>query len=348
MVKLNGRDAAQFCARPNLQFRAVLIHGEDEAEIAVRRVALTRALIGDGADSDMGLTRLEPSDIRRDPSILIDALKAQGFFGGQQVVTVEGATDAICPAIEAALEDAREGDAFLVVTAGILTAKSKLRKLFEGARNGAAAPCYADVADRGEIERIFADAGGGDLSVEAVRDLAGFALTAPKAVLRDVLTRLALYTADQKGPVGPGEVMMCLPGAGEVDLDETIDAIAAGKAGEIGPLLSRLMAQGQTPISLVLAGQRYFRRLHTVLVESGGRNVDAAIGALRPPVFGPRRDALAARCRNWRLDQVEGALSLLVQTDNDLRGGVDAPGWAMLERALLKLALTADRNLRRG
>lgn len=347
MVKLNGRDATQFCAKPDLKFAGVLIYGEDGAEIATRRAALVKTLLSDGDDADMRLSRVDPGELRREPSLLTDAMKARAFFGGQQVVVIEGGTDTLAKTIEAAIQDALPDDAFLVVTAGSLSAKSKLRKTFEASPKGASAPCYADVPDQRAIAEFYAAAGGGAITDEALRDLAALAQSVPMGTIRDVLTRLALYAADMDGPVQPVDVAQCAPGSGDVDLDETIDAVAAGRADAIGPMLSRLMAQGQAPTGLAIAGQRYFRRMHAVLAMADrGGSLDGAIGALRPPVFGQRRDALITRCRIWNLAGAEAALSLLLRTDNDLRGGIDAPSWALLERALLKLALTAQRGQR--
>lgn len=344
-MKLNGRDAVRFIKAPDLALAGVLIYGEDTVEVSNRKSVLVKTLLGSGDDAEMRLTRIQPSDIRSDPAVLIDSMKAQGFFGGQQVVVVDGAGDGTVPALSAALNDAVRGDGYLVVTAGILPARSKLRKLFESMGNAAAAPCYADVPDRMAIRELLTEAGIGEVTDDALVDLEALARGIDKGALRDLIERLFLYSCDDSAPLSADDVIACAPGSGDVDLDETIAVVADGKAEQIGPLLSRLQAQGQSPTGLVIAAQRYFRSLHSVLsAAAAGTSIDSAIGGLRPPVFGPRRDALSRRCRTWKLAQVEGAMSVLLETDNDLRGGTGAPGWPLLERAFLKLALTIRRR----
>ncbi|MEM7545043.1 MAG: DNA polymerase III subunit delta [Pseudomonadota bacterium] len=340
-MKLSARDAARFVREPDRTLAGVLIYGEDKVEVAARRLVLTRTLLGDDEGGDMRLTRIEPGDLRRGPAALIDAMKARGFFDGQQIVVVEDATDATVPMLSEALSAAEQDDAFLIVTAGRLPARAKLRKLFESMGNAAAAPCFADIPDRAAIREMLTDAGAGDATDDAVRDLEALARSLDRGTLRDLLQRLSLYVDPAEERIEPKHVAACAPGAGDVDLDETLDCVADGRAEDIGPLLARLKAQGQNATGVVIAAQRYFRALHTVLAaSSSGSSVDGAIGSLRPPVFGPRRDALARRCRIWTLAQVEGALTVLLDTDNDLRGGTGAPGWPLLERAFLKLALT--------
>lgn len=343
-MKLSGRDAARFAAKPDLSLCGVLIYGEDGVEVAARRAKLVNVALGKEDGADMRLTRLAAAEVRRDPASVTDAVKARGFFAGRQVVVVEDAGDGTLPGLQTALAEATPDDAFLVVTAGILPARSKLRKLFEAAKNAAAAPCYGDAPDRGAISDMLREAGARDVSDDALRDLEALGRALDAGAMRDLITRLALYSIDGAGPVSPEDVAACAPRASDAELDEALDAVADGQAEALGPLLSRLEAQGQSATGLVIAASRYFRQLHAVAaVVEGGGAIDAAVGSLRPPVFGPRRDALMRRCRKWRLGAVETALSILLETDDALRGGAEAAGYAVLERAFLKLALTARR-----
>jgi DNA polymerase-3 subunit delta len=158
-VKLSGRDAARFFARPDPALAGILLYGADAMRVALRRASLVEALVGPDAAAEMRLTRMPGADLRRDPAALLDAVKAIGFFPGARAVLVEEAADAAAPAIRAALEDWRPGDAAIVVTAGGLGAGSALRKAFEAARQAVAIGIYADPPGRDEIEAALAAAG---------------------------------------------------------------------------------------------------------------------------------------------------------------------------------------------
>ena len=81
-MKLAGREAARFLARPDDRFAGVLLFGADPMRVALKRAALVAALIGPDGGADMRLTRIAGAELRRDPAALIDATQAMGFFAG--------------------------------------------------------------------------------------------------------------------------------------------------------------------------------------------------------------------------------------------------------------------------
>ena len=117
-MKLGARDAAAYFARPDPDRTGLLIYGGDAMRVALqaaggdRRADRPRGRGGDAADPHPG------SDLRKDPALLLDAVKAQGFFPGPRVAFVEEATDALSETVAAALADWQRGDAQIVVTAG--------------------------------------------------------------------------------------------------------------------------------------------------------------------------------------------------------------------------------------
>ena len=112
---LKGAEIGRYLARPDPTRPALLIYGQDAMRVALKRAEAVKALVGPGAEEEMRLTRLPGSDLRKDPAQLLDAVKAVGFFPGQRVVLVDDAPDAAAPAVAAALEDWRTGDAVVVV-----------------------------------------------------------------------------------------------------------------------------------------------------------------------------------------------------------------------------------------
>ena len=92
-MKLTGDKANNYFTNPDTNHTAILIYGADTMRVALRRQELLKALIGENAEEEMRLTRISGSDLRSDPALLLDGLKASGFFPGPRAVFVEGATD---------------------------------------------------------------------------------------------------------------------------------------------------------------------------------------------------------------------------------------------------------------
>ena len=341
-MKLGARDVAAYVRAPDAGAAGCLIFGDDTMRVALRRQELLKALLGDGAEEEMRLTRLDASELRADPAALIDATKAVGFFPGPRAVFVDGAGDGLAPVIAAALDDWQPGDAQIIVTAGRLTAKSALRSLFEQHRTARAAAIYDDPPGRAEIETLLTEAGLGDIPREAMADLETLARSLPPGDFRQTVEKLGLYKRGDPTPVSPADIGAVAPLTIEAALDDILHATAESEQGQIGPILVRLSGQGVTPVSLCIAALRHFRALHAATCHPNGPA--AGLQAQRPPVFGPRRDRMARQAQRWGRDKLEQALSLLVDTDLTLRSAQSAPQMALMERALIRLAMLPARR----
>ncbi len=336
-MKLAPRDLPRFLARPAPDCPAMLLYGPDPVRVAERRRDLAAALTGPEAESEMRLARLAAADLRRDPAMLADALKAAGFFPGPRAVVLEDAADGLAPVIEAALGDWRPGDAILVASAGNLGARSTLRKLFEGHKTALAVGIYADPPSRAEVQALLTRAGVGAMADAAMADVEVLARALPPGDFAQLAEKLALYTRGASGPVSAEDVAAVAPLSTEAGLDEALDLVAEGRSEVLAPVLSRLAAQGTSPTGVVIAAGRHFRRLHAAAADPKGP--EAALMRARPPVFGPRRDRLARQARAWGLRRLEEALAILVETDLALRSSRPAPQAALMGRALFRLAM---------
>ena len=112
---------------------------------------------------------------------------------------------------------------------------------------------------------------------------------------------------------------------------DLIIATTEGRAPAIGPLLRRLEGQGTAPVTICIAALRHFRTLHLVAADPAGINKARVIFKLR--------DAVQRQANQWGMRTLEQALALLVETDLTLRSSSKAPTMAVMERALIRLAM---------
>ncbi|RWR26475.1 DNA polymerase III subunit delta [Sinirhodobacter populi] len=341
-MKLTGVAAARYFARPEADRTGLLIFGADAMRVALRRQEVIAALIGPEGEAEMRLTRLPAGELRKNPAALNDAVKAVGFFPGPRVVFVEDASETATPAVTAALKDWQKGDAQIIVAAGSLTAKSGLRKIFEAHPNAYAIGIYDDPPSREEIEDILHRAGLRHIDPAAMTDLLALARMLDPGDFRQTVEKIALYKWNDPAPLASSEVAACAPATIEADVDDVLDIVAEGRPGELGPMMRRIEGQGIQPVALAIQALRHFRSLHVVASDPGGPG--AGIGRLRPPAFGPRRDKLLSQAQRWGMFRLEEALKVLVEADLTLRSASKAPQMALLERALMRLAMLGARR----
>ena len=340
-MKLSTRDAAAYFRKPDAEATGLLIFGADAMRVAERRKQVLTALVGPDAEAEMRLSRIDGGDLRKEPALLLDAVKAVGFFPGPRAVHVEGATDGLAPIFSAALSDWKPGDAQIIATAGQLNAKSALRKTFESHRAAYAAGIYDDPPSRQEVEQMLADAGLRNVSPAAADALNALSRALEPGDFRQTLEKVALYKRGDDTPLSADEVAESAPRSNEADLDDLFSVVAEARKQEIAPVLSRLYAQGVTPVTLCIGATRFFRTLHTLASDPGGPSAGAS--RMRPPLFGPRRDKLVRQAERWGRRSTERALQTLIDTDLQLRSASRAPQQALVERALLRIALTGPR-----
>nr|WP_207186518.1 DNA polymerase III subunit delta [Rhodobaculum claviforme] len=328
---MSAREAPKLWAAPPDIWAGVLIFGADAMRVALKRAEAVAALTGPDADTEMRLARLQGADVRRDPAALSDAVKAQGFFPGPRAVVLEEAGDGLADTVRAVLADWRAGDARLVVTAGQLRPASALRKLFEGHKAAHALALYDDPPGRDEVEAMLRAAGLARPDGPAMDDLMALALSLEPGDLRQTIEKLALYKLDDGLPPAPEEIAACAPASVEAALDEALHCAAEGRAGDLAPLVRRLGAQGVTPVALAIGAGRHFRQLHAA-------SANPARGLAEVRNF-RARDRMQRQLRQWTTPRLEQAMSVLLEADLALRSSSRAPAMALMERALIRVAM---------
>lgn len=336
-MNLKGAEIARYLAKPDPTRPALLIYGQDAMRVALKRAEAIKALTGPNADEEMRLTRMAGAELRKDPALLLDAVKAVGFFPGQRVVLLDDTPDSAAPAIGAAIEEWRAGDAVIVVAAGGLNKNSALRKIFEPHRAAVAAPVYDDPPGEEEINRWLSDAGLRNIPREAMKDLVALSRTIDPGDFRQTVEKIALYKFGDESPLTPAEIAGLAPATIDAELDDLIAAVAEGRSDAFAGLMRRIEAQGTTPVSLCIAALRHFRTLHQAAADPDGPAQGMA--KLRPPVFGPRRDRMARQLQSWGMRSLEEAIHHLIDTDLVLRSSSRAPAMAVMERALIRLTM---------
>ena len=336
-MKLGGGQASAFLAKPDSGKSAILLYGADAMRVSLKRQQLVKALTGPNAEEEMRLARHTGAELRKEPSLVQDGLKAQGFFPGPRVFFVEDANEGTVPVLEAALREWATGDATLVVTAGSLNARSKLRKLFEGGSTTVSIGIYDDPPSRQEIENQLKSAGVTNVAQLSMDALITLSRDLDPGELQQTIVKLGLYKIGDDTPVSVDDIEACVPATTDAELDDAIHIIAEGRTGEVAPTLKRLAGQGVNPTTLCIGATRHFKTLHAAAANPQGP--DTALMRARPPVFGPRKDRMLRQVGGWGASRLEKALTVLLDTDLALRSPRPVPDMAMVERAFIRISM---------
>lgn len=344
-MKITGAKVEAFLRAPDPALRAILVFGPDEGLVRERAQRLAKLAVEDLSDP-FRVAEFTGAQLKDDPARLADEAAAISFGGGQRVVLVRQAADACEAACKSFLALDTPADALVVLDAGDLSPRSKLRKLFEAAKNAACIPCYADDA-RTLPDVIRQTLGGHGLNVD--RDAMGLlmqSLGSDRSVTRGELDKLALYMGDEK-QVTEAHVRDAIGDSGATATDDAIYAAAGGDAGKLETALTRLLADGTNAVQIVRAAQRHFQRLHIARGDMAtGMNADQATKALRPPIIFKQADAFRGQLGLWSEDKLARAFEILTQAETDCKT-TGLPANAITGRALLAIAQAARAGQRR-
>lgn len=354
-MKIKANEVDRFLTSPDLKVAAILIYGPDQGLVRERSNFLAKKILGD-LHGSFGLEDLSEVDLKNDPARLADELAAISMLADARVVRVQGAGEITGRVVTGVIKGLSDGsvvaEALLIIEAGDLTPRSKLRALFEKEKNIAALPCYAD--DGRTLQSVISKtlSEGGLTAEPAALGLLMDRLGGDRGLTRNELEKLMLYkgVGTQNftgGKVSQTDVEASLGLPDEANVDRVIDAALAGDFNTLDRALTSAYAAGANAIAILRTLAGHLDRLYMVRSERDqGRDLSSAMKTLRPPVFFKRQQAFTDQVSRWQAASLQRALALTLQAEINCKktGSSDQ---IVCAHALMALASNARHQARR-
>ena len=264
------------------------------------------------------------------------------MMGGRRVIRLREATDTVAGAATDAL--AADGEALIIVEAGDLNPRSKLRSLFEKTDGAAAIPCYMDSGAGLDdlVRKSLNDAG---LRADAgVVSWISENLGSDRMVSRMELDKLALYAAGQS-EITLEDAQAVIGDAAAVTLDDVVFAATGGNLRGLTVALARARFEGVAAVSILVRQAAISRDWEAVTATTAGA-AGSSTKDLRPPVFFKQQTGFRNQLQRWRPQTLTRARSELIQAEIDCKS-TGMPDDAVCERALMRLAAMAGARIPR-
>ena len=350
-MKFSGRKIQQFLDSPAPDVRVVLLYGPDAGLVRERADGLVSGVAGDVGDP-FRVAELSPDEIAKEPARLFDEAAAIAMTGGRRALRLRDPGDGLSDVFSRFLEDP-PGDGLVVLEAGDLPPRSKLRKLFEAANRAAALPCYRDEGrDLEALVQDMAQKAGYRMTREA-RAYLVVNLGGDRALTRREMEKLLLYMgpggAQDAAAGGAGQdrgdreitlahVQACVGDSAERSLDDLVFALGDRNVSEIERTLTRVFQEGSSWVAPLRAAARHFERLHRVAgAIADGATAESAMARLRPPVFWKYRTQFQRQLQNWSPELLTRSLVRLTEAELEGKRGRVA-GEVVCAHALFAIA----------
>lgn len=340
MVAVPHKDAERFVASPPEGVFLFLVHGPDAGMVRERALTVVARRIDDRRDP-FQFVELSGDAVAADPLTLLDEANTTPLFGGRRAILVETGAKSVVPAVTS-LISAPPAACTVVLTAGALKKDAPLRKLVEGAKQGAGIECPPDTEQdiHALVDRTLREAGL--VARPEARALLLSALGEDRLMSRAELAKLVLFMHGREH-VEAADVEAIVAHASNIASDRVVAAAFAGGAGET---LDAYFAQGGDPGALLFAALRYAVALHRarLAMEREGGRPDAGVNALFRAGFGfMHRGLMEAQLKTWTSARLGALIEPLREAQTRARASA-ASARMEAERALWRVAKAAERR----
>lgn len=313
-MKLTFRQIEPFIAKPDPAARVILIYGPDAGLARERAATIGKTVVSDLNDP-FNVAVLTSDQIVDDPARLADEASAMSMMGGDRLIRVEDAADKIVTFVKTYLENPSQHSLVLLI-AGELGTKSRLRELCEKSKNAAAVPCYVDdVRDLGRLIRQSLHDEGYGIDPDAVQWLSEN-ISGDRAKVRSELEKLAIYKGSERTPITLADVVAACGAAGAQSFDDLVYSVAGRNTQAALRAYAVLTDEGVSFVAILRALQNHFRRLHRVKADVAvGSGLQEAMKKLQPAVFFKVEEAFRAQVQAWPLSSLDRILARLLDLE---------------------------------
>ena len=337
-MKVDNRHASTFIKNSAEDVHAVLIYGPDAGLVLERTMDLAKQIISDLNDP-FNVSRLSQKDILDDVTVLTDTLNTLSITGDRRLVIIADASERLSNTIEAALNDANH-DTLLILRAGDLKPRNKLRRFFEKSDSVAALACYADdLRGLGQLIRtIFNER---NISCDpTVLNFIENSLGNDRAISRSELEKLSLFVGNG-GEVSLKDAEMMIGDNSALNLFDLALHTADGDALATDRAINRCLNEDIKPIAILRAVADHLVRLQLALEKiQEGESPDQAMKKLRPPVFFKAKGQFRLQLLSWTKSRTLKALGLLLKAEQECKR-TNIPDTAICGRTLHQVAALA-------
>jgi len=310
----------------------ILIYGPDSGLVSERALTLVKSAIG---NIDDPFRYAEITDSSR----LLEEATAASLTGGRRVVRLRDATETATKPAEALLKN--PADALVILEAGDLTPKSKLRALAEKSPAAASIACY--VADSARLPRIITDrlrAQNVNIEAEAASWVANN-ITGEEGTIRQAIEILRLYAGPECQMLSLSDVSAALADGGDTSIQDAIDATLTGNPAAADRAIALAYDEGVSPVALIRVLLGELMRLRVAASQlSASTTIQEAIGSLRPPVFFKRVPVFTRALALWPQPALTEGIRIALTAEAACKS-THTPDQAYCRQMLLGLASKA-------
>ena len=300
-------------------------------------------LFSDNLNDPFSVTRLIGKEVQADPALLADALNALPLAGTMRVVLLSGTVTELMSAIKSNILYLH-AECRLIISAKDSTTKHSLVTFCDKHPNIASVACYPD-EDEQRKKLIYETLIQNNIDISShLTEYISNKLGDDRSVNRNEIEKISLYAAKTKS-LNKEEIDFVLGDNNLPILDKLVDNVFKGKTETIGPLLTKIRAEGIQPIVITRYFQSHVKILITLPQKTKGLSIQAAVNTIRPPIYFKRKQSVI---NHSKLFSIRGCFTLMerfMQLEGQCKMGSNPNPYSLIGQSLLGIAIKLSSHL---
>ena len=336
-MKILPRDIASLFGKPNKKFFGYLLHGMDAGLIDERAKELA-LLFSDNLNDPFSVTRLTGKEVQVDPALLADALNSLTLVGKMRVVLLSGTVTELVSAIKSNIEYLH-AECRLIVSAKDSTNKHSLVTLCDKHPNIASVACYPDEGEKRK-KLIYETLSQNDIDISShLIEYISNKLGDDRSINRNEIEKITLYAAKTK-TINKEEIDFLLGDNSLQILDKLVDNVFKGKTETIGPLLTKIRAEGIQPVVITRYFQSHVKILITISAQKQkGLTVQTAVNNIRPPIYFKRKQSVIDHSKLFSMKGCSSLMERFTKLEGQCKMGSNPNPYSLIGQSLLGVAI---------
>ena len=275
--------------------------------------ALKNELIKCLTKKDQAKIIYEEIEILNKPELFYDEIFSKSFFDTSKLIIINRSSDKIHKIIEDLLEK-NVSDVIIILDAGLLEKKSKLRKLFEKDKSLICVPFYEDnKATLLGIANNFFSKKNIKVSYQNINLLVDKS-KGDRKNLENELEKIDIFLTYTK-TINSEDLNKLINLRNPHGFDEIADQLLAKNKLQLFKILNENILSDEDNISIIRTLLYKTKRLKTILENLRfNKNIDEIVSSYKPPIFWKDKDIIKQQIKKNSLDQVK----ILVKKINNL------------------------------
>jgi len=249
----------------------------------------------------------EEKEILNNENAFFDSINSKSFFEKEKLIIINRCTDKLKDTIEEIVEK-KIIDIKIILNAGILEKKSKLRSFFEKSKEGICIPFYADSAQTlSAIVNNFFREKKISISQQTINLLVD-RCRGDRQNLNNELDKINNYSLNRKN-INLDEILKLTNLAENYNASELIDGCLSKNLKKTVNILNENNYSAEDCILITRTFLIKLKRLFKIKKELElTKNIDNVITAFKPPIFWKDKETVKQQVGKWHLNQIENLI----------------------------------------